>query len=237
VQTADAPPAGPDAATLTKSLTDLVRRMIPVIAANPDQQGALKGLATEAQNTLKRGDLQTAAIMIDRLRDTLDSASPAPPTAAKPAPAVELPPRPAAPAPAPAANGPGAPAFAKARLAWVAARNKVESEVGKLHAEMTTVYKDHGFGAHLDKFFHAKVEPILTNLDEALAEKLDEVNNATDPAEHAKLVQEARGIIQRYESYVAGEKLIADLDDNPFVPLAIQKTLTATLTTLSKAMG
>ena len=73
-QTPSAPPAGPDAATLTKSLTDLVRRMIPVIAANPDQQGTLKGLAAGAQTALKGGDLQTAATTIDHLRDTLDRA-------------------------------------------------------------------------------------------------------------------------------------------------------------------
>ena len=59
----------------------------------------------------------------------------------------------------------------------------------------------------------------------------------TDPAQHAKLVVEAKKIIQGYESYLASEPLIAKLDANPFVPLAIQKTLTATLTTLSKVVS
>jgi len=49
-------------------------------------------------------------------------------------------------------------------------------------------------------------------------------------------VQQARAIMQRYEAYVANEPLIAKLDTNPFVPVAIQKTLTATLTALSNAL-
>jgi hypothetical protein len=60
---------------------------------------------------------------------------------------------------------------------------------------------------------------------------------AADPAQHAKLVGEARQIMQRYQSFVASDPTLTELDANPFVPLAIQKTLTTTLSVLSKAIG
>ncbi len=77
---------------------------------------------------------------------------------------------------------------------------------------------------------------MLATLDESLADKLDEATNATDPAARARLVEEAKAIIGRYEAYLSGEPLIADLDANPFAPLAIQQTVSATLAALAKAM-
>ena len=76
----------------------------------------------------------------------------------------------------------------------------------------------------------------MEQFDETLAHKLDEIAANTDPSQHAKLVQEAQVQLQRYQSYLASEPLIATLDSNPFTPLAIEKTMTATLTALSKAL-
>lgn len=222
---AEAPPPagpqgqGPDTAVMTKILTDLVRRMIPVIAADRGRAGTLKELALRAQAQIKTGDVSGAGAAIEALRREVDA------------------PRPAATAAPAAAGSASTAAFAKARVAWLAARRKVETEVGKLHAEMTSAYQGHGFGADLDRFFRAKVEPMMGSLDESLAHKLQEVTSNTDQAQHAQLVREAKQIIQRYETYVAGEKLIGKLDNNPFVPLAIEKTLTATLTTLGKVIA
>jgi hypothetical protein len=138
-------------------------------------------------------------------------------------------------------GSPGRPAinpavFVKARLAWVAARTKVEGDVAKLHDALAAAYQGHGAMDDLEKAFQSKVEAMLTTLDHSLAEKLDEVNKATDQEEYVKLVQEAKQIMQRYVTYVDSEPIIAKLDANPFVPIAIEKTLTATLTTLSNAV-
>jgi hypothetical protein len=40
-----------------------------------------------------------------------------------------------------------------------------------------------------------------------------------------------------YTKHVASDPTITALDKNPFVPLSIQKTMTATLTALSKAIA
>ena len=78
---------------------------------------------------------------------------------------------------------------------------------------------------------------MMEKFDESLSEKLDEVSKTTDAGAHAKLVDEARKIIDGYEQMLGSEPLIAKLDDNPFVPLAIEKTLTASLAALSKAVA
>jgi len=126
--------------------------------------------------------------------------------------------------------------YVKSRTAWIATRAKVESEIAKLHGALSSAYQGHGAAGELEKAFQTRVEAMLGTLDDSLAAKLDEVNKALDPGQRAQLVQEARQIMQRYESYVASEPLIAKLDANPFVPVAIEKTLTATLSALSKAV-
>ena len=215
----------PDAATLTRTLTELVRRMIPVIGATPDLGALLKPLATQAQASLKAGDLPSAAGGIEELRRELDRAGPPAPQAAAPQAAA---PQAAAPAPA------GAPA--KSRLVWLATRQKVESDLARLKAGIMAACNGQDIEAALEDSFRSKVEPLLDSLDDSLAHKLDAVNKATDPAQRAQLLAEAKQIVQRYQSVVAQQPIIAQLDANPFVPLSIQKTLTATLSALSASL-
>lgn len=61
----------PNPAALAKDLTDLVKRMLAVIAKDPTQKAALAELATDAQASLKRGDLDQASAGIDILREAV----------------------------------------------------------------------------------------------------------------------------------------------------------------------
>ncbi|MBV8913217.1 MAG: hypothetical protein JOZ05_09290 [Acetobacteraceae bacterium] len=214
-----------DPAPLTQRLTGLVKRMMDVIKASPDRASELKDLATKAQAALKGTDEQAATEAVDALEHTLDGAGSG---------------GTAGTAPSAPEQGKAAPKNAvvlqKSRLAWVAARKRVEDEIGKLHDAMSKHYDGHGFGADLDKVFQSKVEPILTTLDQSLADKLNELGNNDDPSQHDKLAGEARKIIDKYESFLSSDKLIPQLDQNPFVPLQIQKTLTATLEALKKSV-
>ena len=205
-------------------LTGLVKRMMELVKTAPDRLPELKDLATKAQGAIKGGDDTTATQAIDAFESALDQAGQGASTSAE---------TPTGPSATPPKNQ----ALAqKSGLAWVAARKRVEDEIGKLHQAMTKHYDGHGFGADLDKVFQSKVAPILTSLDQSLASKLEEVGKNTDPAQHDKLVGEAKQIIDRYESFLASDSLIPQLDQNPFVPLQIQKTLTATLEALKKSV-
>ncbi|HEX5328069.1 MAG TPA: hypothetical protein VFW75_15490, partial [Acetobacteraceae bacterium] len=212
----DAASSGLDAAALTRELAELIRRVAAV--TDSARKADLGRLATQARAALGGSDLPGAVGHIRALREALDAA----------------------------ANGQGANggagaggnavAYAKSRLAWIAARKKIESEIDKLRGEIVATYQDDGIAAELEKLYRARVAPVLSALDESLADKLDEATNATDPQQRAALVAEAKGIMQGYEAYLSSEKIIADLDSNPFVPLAIQKTVSATLSALEKAV-
>jgi hypothetical protein len=129
-----------------------------------------------------------------------------------------------------------APQVAKARLAWVATRKKIEGDLAKLKSAVVAACQGIDIEAALEAGFREKVEPVLGQLDESLTQKLDEVNGATDAAQREKLVGEAKGIIQRYQAFVSSSPIISQLDTNPFLSLAISQTLTATLSTLNKAV-
>jgi hypothetical protein len=243
-------PTGFDATALMHRLTDLVKHMAEVLKADPDHANDLKELAKKAQILVQRGqDEKETTAAVDALEAALKNAGQAQPGAGQPPQqdaAGQQPQQPdaAGQQPQPDAagqpngqqNGKSAQVLQKSRLAWVAARKKVEDEIGKLHDAMTQHYNGHGFGADLDKVFKAKIDPILTSLDQSLADKLDEVNKTTDPQQHDKLVGEARQIINKYETFLSSDQLIPQLDQNPFAPLQIQKTLTATLETLKKSI-
>ena len=77
---------------------------------------------------------------------------------------------------------------------------------------------------------------MMNTLDESLSKKLDEVASSTDPAQHSKLVGDAKQILQQYSAYLTREPVIAKLDSNPFVSVAVQKTLSATLAALERVV-
>ena len=214
-----------DPAALTQRLTGLVKQMIGLLKTAPERQGELKDLASKAQTAIKAGEESAATQAIDTFEAALQGG--AAPNGGDSTQAETKPTGPAAP---------NAAVLQKSRTAWVAARKRVEDEIGKLQQAMTKHYDGGGFAAELDKVFQAKVEPILTSLDQSLATKLDEVGKNTDPGQHQKLVGEAQQIIGKYESFIASDPLIPQLDQNPFVPLQIQKTLTATLEALKKSV-
>jgi len=213
---ADTRQDGRDAEALTRELAELARRVQGV--TDPALKGDLARMATQANALLRSNNLPEAGQRIDELRAALDQAPGNTPTGNS------------------AGGGASTVTYAKSRLAWLAARKKVESEIDKLRSEIVATYKDDGIADQLESSFRTRVAPVLTSLDESLADKLDEVANATDPTVRAGLVAEAKAIMQRYQDYLSSESLIADLDDNPFVPLSIQQTVSATLSALEKAV-
>jgi hypothetical protein len=216
----DSDDAAPDAATQTRALAELARR-IPGVA-DPAQKADLARMATQANALLRSNELADAEERIDELRAALDEAG----------------------VPANEGNGGtqevggGSPAaFTRARQAWSATRKRVEDEIEKLRAAIVTAYQDHDIANDLEASFRTKVAgTVLQNFDERLSEKLNAVAGATDAAQRKQLIDEAKAIMDGYRTYVTSEPLLADLDDNPFEPLKIRQTVTTTLTALEQIM-
>lgn len=219
-EAAAAPPPPWNPAEMTARLTELVKQMMGVVKTAPDHVGELKTLATNAQGAIKAGVENVATEAVSAFASALATINQG-----------------LASATGGSAPAPNQSILAKSGLAWVAALKRVQDDVGKLSVAMVQHYDGKPFAAELEKLLAAKVAPIMTTLDQALATKLDEAGKSSDGAEQQKLLGEARQMIGQYESFVTGNDLLAQLDDNPFVPLQTHKTLVATLGALKKSVG
>jgi hypothetical protein len=208
-----APPL-PAAADLQHALAGL----IPGIAkADPARRAELVELAQKAGAQIKQGQITQAVVeAIDHMREIMGSAT--------------------APG-APQGGSPqGAVAYAKSRLAWLAARQHVEKDLDKLRDALAAEYRQTPSGAEILQRYANRVSPVMAAFDEELADALDDAVNATDPAKRADKVDGAKVVINRYKAYLESENLIYYLDNNPFVPLAIRKTVSATLSVLESTV-
>ena len=208
--TAAPPPPGAAAAALARDLAELALRI--QVLADPALKGDLARMASQANALLRSNSLEEAHQRIDELRAALDQQRAA------------------------AGGGNGAAAFTKSGQIWNATRTKVEAEIEKLRAGIVDTYKAADNVDHLEARYRAKVSGVLKALDESLSDKLSELAGAADVAQRPTLIGEAQGIIARYKSYVASEPLLADLDENPFVPLSIRQTVSTTLSALEKVV-
>ena len=212
---AAAPASVPDAAALGKQLATLIPQIPQAGGTDANLLQSLKGLAATAMAALKGGNLSGAASGIDDLRRAIAAAG----------------------QPRPATQAQGGPvAYAKSRLAWLAARNKAASDIEKLRGEIVATYQADGLAAELDQAYRNRVAPVLATLDESLADTLDAATKEADAGKRAALVAEAKATIDKYSQFLASETLFADLDENPFVPLAIRTTIGGTLAALAKAI-
>jgi tetratricopeptide (TPR) repeat protein len=126
--------------------------------------------------------------------------------------------------------------YGQARLEWVNARQKVRGELEKLEAAILEKYQQDPRLPDV-KSSVRKLDTILKNLDEALEDKLDEAYNEAKEEKRNVLHKQATRLIASYLSYVNSDPLVAQLKDNPLVPVTVQETLTGTLTTLAERLA
>jgi len=208
-----------EATLLRDELPGLIRRIQGLV--DPALKGEVARMASQANALLHSNSLEEAKERIDQLRAALDQASR---TANGDNGA------------APVAPGSSNTAFAKSGEIWKATVAKVGAELEKLRAGIVDTYQTADNVGDLEGRYRAKVSGVLTALDDSLVGKLSEVAGAPDMTQRARLIGEARGIMEGYRSYVASEPLLADLDDNPFVPLTIRQTVSNSLSALEKVV-
>ncbi|MEO0995177.1 MAG: hypothetical protein AAFX62_15385, partial [Pseudomonadota bacterium] len=118
--------------------------------------------------------------------------------------------------------------FAKARLNWLKARAKMESEVGRLVAAIRTacagVPELAAVAAQADAL-HLELE----RLDDRLVDALDAIANAPDTDARAPLKRQALDVIAAYRGTLSGG-FFADVDaDNGFVSVSVTSTAVSAL--------
>ena len=126
--------------------------------------------------------------------------------------------------------------YGKSGKIWAATRKKMEDELTRLRTALGDAYQGTPQAGEIDAQFTARTAPLLRTLDESLLAALDACSKTDDQAERGKLADAARLVLQRYQAYVGSEKLLDELDANPFAPLALKQTLTVTLGALDKTV-
>lgn len=124
----------------------------------------------------------------------------------------------------------------KAGATWRAALAKMMAEVKKVGAVVADTYKDEDYGPDVEEEFESEVEQKLEDLfGDELADKLDEIATLTgddEKEERFEVVGKAKGLIAEAR-HKLDLKLIQGLDENPFVPVSIRKTIEGALDQVS----
>jgi len=224
--TATAPPTPPEAppmdvGTLTRALAALVQR-IPQASLTADEKTRLVKLATDGNAFIKAGDLSAAGNCIAQLRQGLDAAGGAAPGGSAGTPGQSQP------------KG-DVVKLAQAMLLWNSTRGYVAQQVKKLQEtilEATSTQPN--FGDIQSNI--TNLEAMLEVLDDSLTVKLNELRGTQDAEVKRKLSDEARGIVEGFQKYVAEDQLMNDIDTNGFLPLDIKARVTATLEAVHKTI-
>ncbi len=127
-------------------------------------------------------------------------------------------------------------ALQQSRLAWEATLKKVRAEGTKLTTAMVDHFKGHP-AADDARRATERINAALGLFNEELMDVLDKALNAADADERGARHDEAAALINDYVNDLASDPVIAMLDANPFVPVAIQKTLSTTLKTLASKLA
>ena len=126
--------------------------------------------------------------------------------------------------------------YAKCRLAWEAAKKKVQAELQKLEQTILDEYRGApGFDEISVKL--RKLDTVLNDFAEDLSDTLDHALNEQDAAERQRYHREASGQIRKFLDRAANDPFIAQIESNPFVTIKAQATLVATLGTLAKLIA
>lgn len=139
----------------------------------------------------------------------------------------------ATPAPDEANAGVGV-AFTQSRLAWDAARKRAEAEIKKLKSSIVETCEEEE-DADFIRANVATFDRILETLDTRLIDHLDAGLQAA-PAERPRHNQAALAVVQEYKTFLTTDPLMQEIDANPFVGVAVAKTLLDTVLVLEKKL-
>lgn len=225
-----APPA--DALALRQEMQALGPSLKALIAQKPAAADTISKSIGQFDAAVKGAQWDLARSILAALRKA---------TGTGPAPVAGSTAKTAAPAPTSpqqARSATGAVNYAKARLAWLAARQKVHGELQKLRTEIRNTFanEDEPTFPDLENRLNG-LDAILDTLDESLADTLDAALNAgQDEVRRSEHHRHAQAQITEFLAYVDSDPLLSAIDANPFVPVTVHTLLHSTLKALSQAL-
>ena len=124
----------------------------------------------------------------------------------------------------------------KAGAIWRTARKAVIDGVESLWSEIADTYKGSDFVSDLEDEFETEVEDKVGDLfTNALATRLEEIADLVDDDDQEDrqiAIEDAKKLIAKARENL-DEDIVAALDSNPFLPLAVRKTLSSALDQVS----
>lgn len=217
---------------LKARLTEAVKKMMIAVKDDPSRGDQLKGLAQEATAALRNRDPGTESV-IEQLETAIgagNSNSNTPADASNDGDTPEQAP--------PGIDPQKHAALTASPKLWVDTMSTIKTGIDQLK---DAIRKDLGDEApevladvekNLDK-----IDAVTKRFDKELADLLDAAAKATDQAQRANQLKEARKVLAAHIKYASTEPLIAMIDDNPFgVSPNIKNTLVTNLTQLASVV-
>lgn len=209
-------------ARLRAEMAALADRIKAAAVSAPDQRLALSEQATLFRSAFGKSDVPGASGAVTALKDLLA--------------AIEA--RAGTGGGAPGGGTAGQSKIAKSAQIWTATSARVEEDVRKLRDALEAEFKDSEELHDVMLAFQDRIWPLEQRIrDAAITHALQDLDKAADAEQRSKLLAEAKDILAQQRALIDGEKLLQDIDNNPFVPLTIHKTVSATLTALEAAIA
>ena len=129
--------------------------------------------------------------------------------------------------------------FKRARAQWVAVKQRAEQDLEKVKDGAHMAYL--GDAAQFPKIVAGckSIDDILDNLDDELRNTLDQY--ASTPLRNQRqlqaLAQTATTVLDRYQQFVASNKLMKAIDDKEFANVTVHAPVTKALRDLRKALA
>ncbi len=225
-----APPAPSDEALRLAQRAKTLKALLDRLdAAQPALAAPLKPVLAAAVVALQARRFDDAGLALDaveaRVREGLGAPRAAP--AAGPAASAQATTQPTGQT---AADSPKV-AFAKIKLQWNQAKGQLERDLEALHAMVLAEFDDAQTAAAAQKILG-----VTGRFNEGLADTLDDLYNAADAGTQARLRSQAATIAGNYQAYVDNDGLVAHLEQNPFMPVAIRGRLSTPLQQLRQQL-
>lgn len=228
---------GVDFKDLTAQLTSLVKRLVPIRAANPETFASIMTLVAKAQAAIKatQDEAVEAVYEVDAAVTAAEEGG-APNAATADASGTTADP-PAAPPPPPADPAKEAALGASPKL-WT---DTMASVAGGINQLKDAIRRDLGSEApevlaDVERNL-GKIDAVTSRFDRALADLLQGAAAATDAASRQAQLKQARTVLADHIKYASTEPLIGLIDQNPFgVATNIKSTLVSNLTQLAAVM-